>query len=230
MWLGRSHPHRRNRPAWQRPDWQPRNAFRIPTIRGWSRSARSANGTLSAAADVSSRRARWCCASCSKPIVSISKQFWFRSAWRPWARPWFAAVPRAAAFLSAPDAVIEAVSGFHVHRGILALARRKATPDVTAMLARCHRMPSRWLAWASRTTTTWAASSEMRQRSAQARCCATRHAAIHSTARRSGSRWAGSSRCPSPRGHCGRDRSGTRCRGFHGAGSLAVRRGSAARD
>ncbi len=50
-------------------------------------------------------------------------------------RSWFAAIPVATVFLSAPDAAIEAASGFHVHRGILALAHRKPPPDAAALLA-----------------------------------------------------------------------------------------------
>jgi tRNA G18 (ribose-2'-O)-methylase SpoU len=50
-------------------------------------------------------------------------------------RSWFAAIPTGTTFISAPDAVIEAVSGFHVHRGVLATARRKSEPDASALLA-----------------------------------------------------------------------------------------------
>jgi tRNA G18 (ribose-2'-O)-methylase SpoU len=50
-------------------------------------------------------------------------------------RPWFRSVPAGAAFLAAPDAVIAAVSGFPVHRGILAVGRRRIEPDVAELLA-----------------------------------------------------------------------------------------------
>jgi tRNA G18 (ribose-2'-O)-methylase SpoU len=50
-------------------------------------------------------------------------------------RPWFAAIPAGTLFVSAPDDVIAAASGFHVHRGILALARRRDPPTLAALLA-----------------------------------------------------------------------------------------------
>jgi tRNA G18 (ribose-2'-O)-methylase SpoU len=50
-------------------------------------------------------------------------------------RPWFAAIPATAAFLSASDAVIAQVSGFPVHRGILAVGRRREAPDTAGLIA-----------------------------------------------------------------------------------------------
>ncbi|MGL4240618.1 MAG: TrmH family RNA methyltransferase [Beijerinckiaceae bacterium] len=50
-------------------------------------------------------------------------------------RDWFAAVPADAAFLRASDAVIERASGFHVHRGILAVGRRREAQDAASLLA-----------------------------------------------------------------------------------------------
>jgi tRNA G18 (ribose-2'-O)-methylase SpoU len=50
-------------------------------------------------------------------------------------RTWFDRVPSDVVFLAAPDAVVEAVAGFHLHRGILAIGRRRMTPDAAGLLA-----------------------------------------------------------------------------------------------
>lgn len=49
--------------------------------------------------------------------------------------PLLARVPESAPVYIAPQAVLDAVAGFHLHRGILALGRRGAEPDVNALLA-----------------------------------------------------------------------------------------------
>jgi tRNA G18 (ribose-2'-O)-methylase SpoU len=58
-------------------------------------------------------------------------------------RPWFALIPPNAAFLSAADPVVEAVVGFAVHRGILAIGRPRDAPDMAGLLA---GLPARALA------------------------------------------------------------------------------------
>jgi tRNA G18 (ribose-2'-O)-methylase SpoU len=50
-------------------------------------------------------------------------------------RPWFGLIPEGAALLAVDDAVMERVAGFHVHRGILALARRRAEPTLAELLS-----------------------------------------------------------------------------------------------
>lgn len=50
-------------------------------------------------------------------------------------RPWFARVPETADLLAVEDGIMERVTGFPVHRGILALARRRETPRLPALLA-----------------------------------------------------------------------------------------------
>ncbi len=49
-------------------------------------------------------------------------------------RDWFASVPEDALH-AVNDDIMEAVTGFHVHRGILALGRRRSAPDLPALLA-----------------------------------------------------------------------------------------------
>ncbi len=50
-------------------------------------------------------------------------------------RPWFAAVPVDAPLYAVDDAAMEAVAGFHVHRGILAVGRRRDAPDAAGLIA-----------------------------------------------------------------------------------------------
>jgi tRNA G18 (ribose-2'-O)-methylase SpoU len=50
-------------------------------------------------------------------------------------RVWFDSVPAGKRLVSAPDDIIETASGFHVHRGILALARRRDPPTLAGLLA-----------------------------------------------------------------------------------------------
>jgi tRNA G18 (ribose-2'-O)-methylase SpoU len=49
-------------------------------------------------------------------------------------REWFWPIPEGALF-AVDDDVMEAVAGFHVHRGILAYGRRNPAPDMSTMLA-----------------------------------------------------------------------------------------------
>jgi tRNA G18 (ribose-2'-O)-methylase SpoU len=50
-------------------------------------------------------------------------------------RPWFDLVPATAALLSVDDVLMEGLTGFHVHRGILALAHRPERPSLAGVLA-----------------------------------------------------------------------------------------------
>jgi tRNA G18 (ribose-2'-O)-methylase SpoU len=50
-------------------------------------------------------------------------------------RPWFAELPRATSLFSVDDAVMERLAGFHVHRGILAFARRVQTQTLGELVA-----------------------------------------------------------------------------------------------
>jgi tRNA G18 (ribose-2'-O)-methylase SpoU len=49
-------------------------------------------------------------------------------------RPWFDLVPDGVALLAVDDALMEEVAGFHVHRGILAVARRREAQDPARLL------------------------------------------------------------------------------------------------
>jgi tRNA G18 (ribose-2'-O)-methylase SpoU len=50
-------------------------------------------------------------------------------------RDWLTAIPETASLLVASDDIITGVSGFHVHRGILAVGRRRSQPDLAGLLA-----------------------------------------------------------------------------------------------
>src|SRR3712207_8220708 len=50
-------------------------------------------------------------------------------------RPLLADLPEETPVYVAPQAVLDGVAGFHLHRGILALGRRAPAPDPDALLA-----------------------------------------------------------------------------------------------
>jgi tRNA G18 (ribose-2'-O)-methylase SpoU len=58
-------------------------------------------------------------------------------------RDWFSRIPGTVSFMAADDDVIARASGFHVHRGILAVGRRRMQPDAAAVLS---GLPERALA------------------------------------------------------------------------------------
>jgi tRNA G18 (ribose-2'-O)-methylase SpoU len=50
-------------------------------------------------------------------------------------RGWFAAIPADTPLYAVDDAAMEAVAGFHVHRGILAIGRRRVAADAAGLIA-----------------------------------------------------------------------------------------------
>ena len=91
--------------------------------------------------------------------------------------------------------VIEALTGFHLHRGALAAMQRPELPTV----ADCSPAPAGcWCSRTSSTTPTSGPSSAAPRRSASTPCWSPRAAPTRSTAGRSGSRWAPCSRCRGP--------------------------------
>jgi tRNA G18 (ribose-2'-O)-methylase SpoU len=50
-------------------------------------------------------------------------------------RPWFEAIAPGAVLLAVDDDVMEKIAGFHVHRGILAVARRREASTLAGLLA-----------------------------------------------------------------------------------------------
>ena len=89
---------------------------------------------------------------------------------------------------AARQPVMDALVGFHIHRGILAHGLRPPDLARRRCWAPCRAGRWCWRCSASRTTTTSAVSSATPPRSASPPCCSTRPAAIRSTARPSASR------------------------------------------
>jgi hypothetical protein len=99
--------------------------------------------------------------------------------------------------------VLQATTGFHVHRGVLASFGRLPTRSPVDVLAG-RGASSSWRRWP--TTPTSALSSAASPRSAWTRCCWARAPATRCTAARCACPWGRSSRCRTPTSRRGRSR------------------------